>query len=211
MTRDEDLHSRIVAWLKIVLPLTALAILSTLFLVSDRRGGDVALPYSEGELDRIVEDQRIRNPNYSGVSKNGTAITLAAEYAQPDAADPQLMQAHHLIGAVETPGGGRLDLSADQGVIDEVAKSVTLTDRVALRSATGYRLETTMLRARLDGSELRSETTVSGTGPPGDLKAGGMHLVRTEDGHHLRFTDGVQLIYHPAKHQEPTDAAGEDE
>ena len=51
MPDDGGRHTRIVRWLKVALPLAALALLSTLFLVSNRIGGDIDLPYSEGEIE----------------------------------------------------------------------------------------------------------------------------------------------------------------
>ena len=47
MAARDNVHSRVVFWLKIILPLLALAILSTLFLFSRRIDTDQALPYAE--------------------------------------------------------------------------------------------------------------------------------------------------------------------
>ena len=45
-----DRHTRLVGWLKVALPLTALAILSTLFLVARRIDPEAALPYAEVDV-----------------------------------------------------------------------------------------------------------------------------------------------------------------
>ena len=54
MNGADNVHSRVVGWLKILLPLAALALLSTLFLFS--RGSDPTanLPFSETELNEIA-------------------------------------------------------------------------------------------------------------------------------------------------------------
>ena len=47
-----DLHSRLVTWAKVALPLAALAILSTLFLLADRIDPTAAIPYADGRCRR---------------------------------------------------------------------------------------------------------------------------------------------------------------
>ncbi|MBL9052753.1 MAG: hypothetical protein JNN02_03385, partial [Tabrizicola sp.] len=45
-----DAHTRVVTWLKVLLPLAALAILSTLFLLADQINPDDALPFAEVDV-----------------------------------------------------------------------------------------------------------------------------------------------------------------
>ena len=54
-------HSRVVAVLRIGLPLAALGLLSTLFLFSDRpRNG--ALPFGEAEVQALLAEPRMTAP-----------------------------------------------------------------------------------------------------------------------------------------------------
>ena len=62
MATAGDGHSRLVFWLKIVLPLIALAILSTLFLVSRNIGGDGTVPFSDVDLDALARDPQLTAP-----------------------------------------------------------------------------------------------------------------------------------------------------
>lgn len=194
-------HSRRVAWLKWLSPLLALAILSTLFLVSDHRGVPERLPYSQTELDRIVGDQRVGNPAYAGVTPGGTGIVLTADSAQPAPGDAGGATATDLMGVFETPDGGRLEVSADSGRIDNAARTARLAGGVSLRSSTGYRLETAALTAALDRTHVQSDGEVTGTGPPGRLRAGHMELLSRDGDYLLHFTGGVKLIYHPQSGQ----------
>ena len=54
-----DRHTRIVGWLKIGLPLAALAILSTLFLLSRRIEPADDLPFAQVELEDRARRQQI--------------------------------------------------------------------------------------------------------------------------------------------------------
>ena len=53
-----DFHSRLVGWLKVVLPLAALAILSTLFLLADLIDPTAAIPYAEVDVEDLARDPR---------------------------------------------------------------------------------------------------------------------------------------------------------
>lgn len=199
----DNRHSRRVAWLKVVLPLVALAILSTLFLVADRRGTGSQIPYSRAELDRIVNEQRIENPNYAGVTDEGSAVTVAARTVRPETGTPERMQADGLIGAIEAAGGGRFSLSAATGTLD--GRVAVFDGDVVLTSSTGYRVESGRLDLLLRRAEVVSDGPVAATGPPGTLTAGAMTLSRTGDHHLLSFTDGVELVYRP---QAPAEGQG---
>ena len=77
-----DRHSRVVGWLKVALPLAALAILSTLFLLSDRIDPEDALPYAEVDVEDLAREPRMTAPTYAGMTTDGAALTLTATEAQ---------------------------------------------------------------------------------------------------------------------------------
>ena len=73
-----DRHTRLVGWLKVILPLTALAILSTLFLVARRVDPEAALPYAEVDVEDLAREPRMTAPTYAGTTEDGAALTLSA-------------------------------------------------------------------------------------------------------------------------------------
>jgi lipopolysaccharide export system protein LptC len=80
-----DRHSRVVGWLKVALPLAALAILSTLFLLSDRIDPEDALPYAEVDVEELAREPRMTAPTYAGMTTDGAALSLTAVEARPSA------------------------------------------------------------------------------------------------------------------------------
>ena len=68
-------RTRIVRWLRVLLPLVALTMLSTMFLFS--RGSDVEsrIPYAEVDAQAAARDNRIVAPEYSGVTGDGAQLT----------------------------------------------------------------------------------------------------------------------------------------
>jgi lipopolysaccharide export system protein LptC len=194
-----DTHSRVVGWLKVALPLAALAVLSTLFLLADRIDPEDALPYAEVDVEDLAREPRMTGPTYAGTTSDGAAITLTADEARP-AGDGTPASAAALRLELVTPGGGRTELRAASAVMDDATRQVLLTGGVIVTTSTGYRLETAEVAAKLDRSGLESRTQVKATGPAGEITADGMTLRqdnRTPGAYVLVFNGSVRLVYQP--------------
>src|SRR5687768_1056659 len=68
-------RSRVVAWAKVLLPLGALGLLSTVFLLAREPLGVIDIPYAE--LEEIAREPRIDRPRLAGVAPDGTTVTLS--------------------------------------------------------------------------------------------------------------------------------------
>jgi lipopolysaccharide export system protein LptC len=194
-----DRHTRVVGWLKVALPLAALAILSTLFLVADRIDPEAALPYAEVDVEDLAREPRMTAPTYAGTTSDGAALTLSAAEARPATeGNPATASAMRLDLA--TPDGGQSTLLAISAVLDETARQLLLSGGVTVVTSTGYRLETAEVAANLDRSGLESRSAVKATGPAGEIRADGMALrqdTRTPGAYVLVFKGAVRLVYQP--------------
>lgn len=194
-----DRHTRIVGWLKVALPLLALVILSTLFLVADRIDPEDALPYAEVDVEDLAREPRMTAPSYAGTTSDGAALTLSAEEARP-ASDQTEARARGMRLDLVTPDGARTELRAETAVMDETARLLVLSGGVTVTTGTGYRLETQEVAARLDRSGLESRGEVTATGPMGEIRADGLRLDQdnqTPGAYLLVFNGGVRLVYRP--------------
>lgn len=194
-----DRHTRVVGWLKVGLPLMALAILSTLFLVADRIDPEDALPYAEVDVEGLAREPRMTAPTYAGTTTDGAALTLTAEEARPAAGDTPA-EARGLRLDLDTPDGGQTELRAGSAVMHDAARQVVLSGGVTVTTGTGYRLETAEVVANLDRSGLESGGEVTATGPAGKITSGGMSLHQdnqTPGNYLLVFNKGVRLVYLP--------------
>ncbi len=193
-------YSRFVAWAKVVLPLVALALLATLFLIARRIDPDAAIPFAEVDVEQYAREARIGAPEFSGVTADGTVVSLSADLARPDPAMPSRMLADGLSARLEIPDGSTVMLEAATGAVDGVARSITLGGGVTIATSTGYRIETTDLAADMGETGLRADGAVVASGPPGRLEAGAMALTRAADAegeYLLVFSGGVKLVYDP--------------
>jgi lipopolysaccharide export system protein LptC len=201
MAISDNIHSRVVFWLKIVLPLMALVILSTLFLFSRRIDIEASLPYSEVDVKELAREQRLTRPEYSTVTSDGSALRISAAIAYPQTGSNSSATADSLVARYDTKGGLRLDLEATTGRVDEAAGNMTLRDGVRINTSTGYEMTTSGLDAALDRTRLISEGAVTATGPLGRLDAGQMEIRQTDaeiGDYVLIFKQGVKLVYDPA-------------
>jgi lipopolysaccharide export system protein LptC len=194
-----DTHTRVVGWLKVILPLTALAILSTLFLVARRIDPEAALPYAEVDVEDLAREPRMTAPTYAGTTSDGAALTLSADEARP-AAEGAPAQAAGLRLALDTPDGARTELSAGAAVMEGATREVILSGGVTVTTSSGYRLETAEVAAKLDRTGLESRAPVVATGPAGEIRADGMTLsqdAQTPGAYVLVFNGSVRLVYQP--------------
>ncbi len=194
-----DRHTRVVGWLKVAFPLTALAILSTLFLVARRIDPEAALPYAEVDVEDLAREPRMTSPTYAGTTVDGASITLSAEEARP-AAEGSSAQAAGLRLDLATPDGGTTELVAAEARMDDIAKELVLSGGVTVTTSSGYRLETAEMVAKLDRTGLESRASVVAQGPAGKITSQGMVLsqdIRSLRDYVLVFKGDVRLVYQP--------------
>ena len=98
MVVQDDTYSRVIAWLKILLPLVALGILSILFLVARTIDPAQNLPFADVDIAEITRDQRVSRPNFSAVTADGAAITLSASTARPVPGSPEIITGDDIAG-----------------------------------------------------------------------------------------------------------------
>ena len=202
MALFDNAYSRAVAWLKILLPLLALAILSTLFLLSRTIEPSQELPYADVDAREFAREQRIGAPNYSGVAANGAAITVVADSARPQLDKPEIINANQLDARITQTDGTILDVDAQAGTFNSDSKDAVLTGGVIVASSNGYTMTTDQMRARFDGSAMDADSAVVVDGPDMRIEAGSMRvrLNPTNDGDRgyvVVFNGGVKLVYTP--------------
>lgn len=191
--------SRAVAWLKIVLPLTALGLLSTLFLLSRSVDPMSTLPLSEGDIEERARGQQMTDLSYSGTTEEGHLIAFSADAARPDKAITDRINTERPKAVIDLTDGGRLTMHALKGQVNEPDDLARLTGGVEFTSTTGYRLKSEDISSALTYLRVTSPGAVEGNGPPGVFTAGRMTITTDPESGKavMLFTDGVHLVYDP--------------
>ena len=183
---------------RILLPILALGLLSTMFLVS--RGPDPRrAPPPPGAVGDVA-DEGMTALRYAGVTAEGAAVVISAARLR---AGPGRDggQAERISARIDLPDGRRLSLEAGQGRIDTAGRRAELSGGVLLRGA-GVRLQAPWLRVGLGDLRIEAGGGVRGSLPGGRITAGAAALRPDPDepAHHIvSFTGGVRLLYDPGQ------------
>lgn len=197
----ENLHSRTVVWLKILFPLAALAILSTLFLVSNAPTPQDTIPYADVDVADLLREPRLTDAAYAGMTKDGAALTFHAGEALPGVAgSDNAGLARNLSGLMETPDGVATRLTAGEALLDQEAGQVRLQGGVTLSLSSGYELRFERADIGLHQTLVAVRGGVAASGPMGSLTAQSLDIAPAgSDAHHylMVFNGGVRLVYQP--------------
>ncbi|MFN6979142.1 MAG: LPS export ABC transporter periplasmic protein LptC [Gemmobacter sp.] len=192
MARDGGLHSRIVATLRVALPLAALALLSTLFLFGKApRNG--ALPFGEVDVEALLREPQMTAPTFAGVTEDGADMRLTADSARTDLAGGG--SAAQPVFMMTTADGITYRVAAAEARLDPAAQLLVLSGGVTLTSSAGWTVVAASVAAALDRTFAETPGAVTADGPPGRITAGRARIDRTDAGDVLVFKGGVKLIY----------------
>jgi lipopolysaccharide export system protein LptC len=196
----ENLYSHVVAWLKILLPLAALGILSSVVFFA-RESEDIrTIPFVTEAESEDTPGPRLNQPEFVGITGDGSAITLRAEQVTPIENNTELLSAETISGTIQSEDGRVIETEAIEGTFDLAASLATLLGQVQVRTSDGITFEAEGFEARLDASEARSDGPVQGEAPFGRFEAGAMELTQSETrGNLLVFKNGVKLVYTPGQ------------
>lgn len=188
-------RSRIVAWLRVILPLAALALLSVLFMLGRSSDGESSYPYSEVAPEDQPSGTTLSALRYAGVTSDGVRVTLTAEKAAPGPQD-QGTKLDNMRLTLQGSDGRAADLAA--GIADLKGENIHLSYGAQMTTADGWVLTGPSFEAARDSGIVRSDTAVDVYAPFGHLTAGAMELRPVEGGSHLLdLSGGVRLVYQP--------------
>ena len=200
----ENTYSRFVAGLKIILPLVAIGILASLFLVSKKPTSGAGPNGSDGSDSQGHYKPGISNPSLSGVTENGTHYTLNAGLAQPIDGNPESILLTEIAGFVTSAEGLQVEFFASAGSIEGAESKAVLKSGVRLITSDGYQIETDQIEADFSDVSLVTSGQIVAEGPMGQITAGQMLLQQQSQtgsgtSYELIFKNGVKVVYSPAK------------
>lgn len=195
-----DRYSRMVAYLKVLLPLTALALLSTLFLISRGVDTEAVIPFAQKEIEERMRGQQVTAPFFSGTTAQGDEIMVTASVARPGSNSGNGASASDLHAEIRMSEGGRMTLVSDSGAIHPDQDLARFSGNVVLTSADGLVVETEELETSLSTLRAESRGTIRAKGPMGNLSAGQMVITSESEGAPVQmlFKNRVKLVYDPS-------------
>jgi lipopolysaccharide export system protein LptC len=191
-------RSAVVAALKLILPLVALALLSMVFLLASPVDPSRALETATIDVADRARDPRLSAARFAGVTDDGTAIRLEAGAARSDPGAALRFQAEALVLRLDGADGRTLTARADSGLIDRAAGRFAMQGDIRIEQGPDLAVQVAALDGALDRTRVLAEGPVRGRLRSAELEAGRL-IVTAEPGPggrlQLVFRDGVRLIY----------------
>ncbi len=180
------------------MPLTALALLATVFLFTTERSIPGGLTFSEADLDSLETGMHITRPRFSGSSENGDVYNFSADLLLPDAPKPETIKAVGLSGQIVFLQGTTMQLNAEEATFTLKDKTLLLSQGMSTVLSDGFRAEAESMYVDLDTGHLTTNGPVRATSPMGNIEAGNLRveneLIQNEENRMIWFEDGVKLI-----------------
>ncbi|MFC3182152.1 hypothetical protein [Cypionkella sinensis] len=196
--RRDKWHSRLVSVLKVLLPLIALVLLSTLFLFSRKINPEDAIPYASVDVEDRLRDPKMTDAGFAGMTSDGASLSIQANEAKPTAEGGALKLVQ---GVLQTPDGAKTDLASGAVALNSAQKLIELTDGAELRASNGYVVQAPGFGVSTETTRVESRGTISAIGPGGQLTAD--HMVLSQQGaagpYLLVFNGNVRLLYQPKR------------
>lgn len=195
----DNFHSRMVVWAKVILPLVAVGLLSTLFFLARTVSDPGDIPFAE--IGQLAREQQITAPTFSGLSTDGSIITITAQSAQPQDGNLEKLSVSDPQLDLNATDGTSLTIFAGEGIVDNEASLARLSGLARLETSNGYLMETTELVADLQTGTVNSLGPLAIIAPFGEITAGlvQIELGQNGEGQQMHFTKGVSMLYNPVK------------
>lgn len=170
-------HSRWVQSLRILLPLTALALTIVVLLwpsvgpnksqVRINPGSLAGAPAARPEDDVL----KMMQPRFVSTDENNRPFTVTADSATQTRADDSEVTLVAPKADLADKAGAWMQLGADNGFFDRKSEILRLEGNVTLFHDTGMEFQTSRMGANLKDRSVSSDTAVEGQGPQGSLSA----------------------------------------
>ncbi|MDA7758903.1 hypothetical protein N8935_01510 [Amylibacter sp.] len=186
------------------MPVIAIMLLASVFIFGKEdalRSGTISI---DADTINLTTDQKITNPQFSGLTNLGDSFILKAIEAIPDSPTPEKID---LIGpslefdALQSVG---FKISSKNGSVNFIKQSAELNGNVYIDMTNGYKAISEKIQLDLKLGNLIAPGSIEATGPYGKIIAGSMELFKDFDNKtlqangNLNFSDGVTLIYLPS-------------
>ena len=197
-------YSKFIKWTKYIMPLMAVILLFSIFIFGKKdalRSGAISIDANTAEL---ATDQKITNPQFSGLTNIGDSFILKAIEALPDSPKPKKIYLVDPSLEFEALRGVGFKISSKYGSVNFLKQSAQLNGNVKISMTNGYEASSEKIQLNLNLGHLIAPDTVKASGPLGKIIAGSMHLFKninkntSQINGNLRFSNGVRLIYLPS-------------
>lgn len=192
-------YTRVVSTLKIVLPLVALGVLSTVFLITADDGFDPVFTFSEADFEALEEGNGLTSPRVSGKTDNGEVFNLTADRVEPQSGNIQILIATNMVARIASESGKSVEITSEIALMDLTENMLHLSLGGQLATSDGYFAQIDSMLANLKTGEITGEM-IRADGEIGDISADNFRIIvdSTDNAENqvLWFENNVKVTIH---------------
>ncbi len=183
-------------WLKIVLPLGAVALIGLLVLWPYLRPEEILPQDLEAQKVELTQNGlSMSEPRFSGTTEKNEPFMITAKTAQQSDNDPALVELIAIQANLDLVNLGDLKMDASGGKYHTINRRLQLIGPIELRAPNGVMLTLGDVHADMKNSTGHSDQPLTLDAGAAIMKAGGLKVM--DGGNRLRFDRGVHITYYP--------------
>ncbi len=195
MARSHNSYSRMVSWLKILLPLIALGVLGTVFLFNSEDGFEIGFTFSRTDIETLERGSFIKNPQVNGITKKGEPFYLLADEIRPMDDDNSLVVITNLDVEFQFSSDTWTKITSESALMDVTAQTVWFETGGRLETSDGNVALVDSLHLLMASGELQGSGIVA-DGPLGQISAENFRIESSEgENRVLWFENNVRMVY----------------
>jgi lipopolysaccharide export system protein LptC len=186
-------HSRIVAWLKWVLPMVAATLVLLVGAWPEIQAGLSRLTAAIPRIDlRAARDLSMVNARYTGLDRHDRPFSVTADVARQTTANDELVSLETPKADLALESGAWVALTAETGLYHTQPKQVDLYGDVNLYHDKGMTFRTESATVDLEGGTAEGHERVEGHGPSGEVESEGFRIL--DKGAVVIFTGRARML-----------------
>ena len=195
MANARNSYSRMVTWLKILLPLIALGVLGTVFLFNSKDSFEAGFTFSRADIESLEQGSFITKPQINGITKKGEPFHLLADEVRPMDSDNSLFVIAKLDVEFRFSPEVWAKVTSETALMDVTAQTVWFESGGQLETSDGHRATVDTLHLLMASGELQGSGIVA-DGPLGRISAENFRI-ESNDGENrvLWFENNVRMTY----------------
>ncbi len=192
-------YSRFVEIIRLVLPLTAVALVLLVFGYSMFTRPPASFTLTLKDLAALGGDRVVTNPTLTFTDEDTRAFVVKATRAKQLEGQTDLWRLEDIRGRMNKPVGPGYNLTSTHGVLNTKSEVMDLAGAIAVKSDDGYEFYATSARVDMQSGEVKSASAVHGAGPTGTIEAESF-LLRNR-GQQLSFMGNVHFRARPEQNK----------
>ncbi len=193
--QQSENYSRFVGWMKIILPVAALFIVSTVIVYSTLPNANSNISLNIEEIKEVGDDLEMTQPKLTFTDKKDRDYLVVADTAVQNQDNQDVWDLKDIDADLTPENGGWIKLTSTSGILHSQKEELDLMGVVDVTSHDGYEFHAVTAKVDFGEGTVKSEDPVKGSGPGGAISADSFSMV--EGGNLITFTGDVQLRVMP--------------